>query len=116
MDITSLTESESDPEDHNVDPEYFLEKFRRALRDSVLKRFGTDQDSGQPAAVRGRKIVTSNVVNDKYYILATLLDPKLKTIPFEGNLQQTAAVHLNYFICFEQSRLLNFYYILQKVL
>ncbi len=82
--ITSHTESESDSEDHSEQPQTFLVKFRNGLRDSVLQRFGTDQESGQQVAARGRKIVTCNVVNDKYYVLATLLDPKLKTIPFEG--------------------------------
>lgn len=84
VEIQALTEPESDSEDNNQHPQNFLIRFKKNLRDSVMLRFGTHPDSGQVPG-RGRRIVTSNVVNDKFYILATVLDPKLKTIPFEGN-------------------------------
>jgi len=71
-----------------------LLNFKLELQASVLKRFGTSKLSAQETAEdkRDRRIVTLDVVNDEYFILATLLDPRLKTGPFEGVFEIFATV------------------------
>lgn len=64
-----------------------MESFKTQLKEFVKERFETKPDqtaaSVQDSDSRS-KIVTIDVFNDKLYILATLLDPRCKTIPFEG--------------------------------
>lgn len=61
--------------------------FKAELRRSVWQRFETNRESGQKVTgVTGadRNIVTCDVFNEKNYILATILDPRLKLLPFTG--------------------------------
>jgi hypothetical protein len=60
----------------------------------VKIRFSTEYNSLGVADAGGKihRIVTTNVFKDPNYILATLLDPRLKTSPFTGsNLYKTNA-------------------------
>lgn len=72
--------SENDEEDEEVS---FITSFKENLKQSVLQRFDTDH--GEAHKVIGRKIVTTDIFNDPFYILSTILDPRSKTVPFEGN-------------------------------
>lgn len=92
VEVPSHFESESESEESSNYPQSFLIQFKHRLRDSVVQRFGTTHNAGQG---KGRKIVTSDVLNDKFYIISTLLDPKMKTLPFEGSKQATA-IHFDF--------------------
>jgi len=53
----------------------------------VITRFGTAKEKGQKikdAYGNEKKIVAVDVFNDENYILATILDPRFKTFPFDG--------------------------------
>jgi hypothetical protein len=62
-----------------------LMNFKQDLVKSVKERFTTDKDSGEKVLNEkgnARQIVTINLPKIKSYILATLLDPRIKGTPF----------------------------------
>lgn len=61
-------------------------QFQKFLNDTVNIRFGTNYSTRGvvDAAGKTRKIVTVNVFKSKVYILAALLDPRVKLVPFQG--------------------------------
>jgi len=58
------------------------------LLDSVLSRFTTNQEKGEKVVVGGkqRRIVTADVLADETYVMAALLDPRIKPTPFKSKL------------------------------
>lgn len=62
--------------------------FRERLCNSVITRFTTKTgtDAEDPGQVINRRIVTYDILNNKNYVLASLLDPRIKTAPFKGTL------------------------------
>lgn len=78
--------------------------FKQALRKFVLARFETDRSKRQkvtiPLVVDKKsstfsadqeikcfdcpRRVAVDIFNHEYYVLATLLDPRIKTMPFDG--------------------------------
>lgn len=71
-DLNDVTFEEDEDEDvGNSLREHFIEQIKQ--------RFDTKSDQAS-----GRHIVTLDVFNNELYILSTLLDPRVKTLPFEG--------------------------------
>ncbi len=68
--------------DEDDDEGSYIRAFKEMLKQSVLQRFDTHH--GDALKAIGRKIVTTDIFNDPFYILATILDPRSKTVPFEG--------------------------------
>lgn len=64
-----------------------LTKFKKLLIESLLARFTTDKEGGEKVVEKDgktRNIFTINLFFQKSYILATVLDPRLKLRPFLG--------------------------------
>jgi len=64
-----------------------LTEFQSALCQSICNRFTNNKDIGEKIhdlTGKARRIVTVDVFNDPTYILATLLDPRIKVVPFNG--------------------------------
>lgn len=62
-----------------------VRKFKNSLFTSIMQRFVNDEaqvPSGSKK--RGRRIVVTNIYKNIDYILATLLDPRIRTTIFEG--------------------------------
>jgi len=72
-----------------------MHKFKENLLSSVITRFTTPPPpSGKRTAVRSlweenkiRHIVTVDIFHSEEYILAAVLDPRWKLIPFQGETQ-----------------------------
>ena len=83
----------ADAETVEVDPDLEfneqLVEFKNDLCNSVVNRFTTDKEKGGVVLNefgKKRNIVTVDVCNEHSYIMASLLDPRVKTVPFEGNI------------------------------
>ena len=68
---------------------HYLETFREALVHSFLTRFATSPDDagkrtevGTLSATGNRRIVTVHLFSSPIYLMATVLDPRIKTSPF----------------------------------
>lgn len=65
----------------------FLVQFRKKLLESITDRFTKDKEKGQNVVTEDgtiRRIKTVDVFHDLKYILATILDPRIKDAPFTG--------------------------------
>lgn len=61
--------------------------MKELLINAVTDRMTKDKEHGEfvkDAAGRTRNIVTSNIFSNEHFILATLLDPRIKMVPFQG--------------------------------
>ncbi|XP_035713793.1 uncharacterized protein LOC118438118 [Folsomia candida] len=66
--------------------------FKASLVTSVVQRFTTNKDRGERilnADGKTRNIVTIDAMSSKAYILAAVLDPRIKTLPFQGHANGT---------------------------
>jgi len=68
---------------------YFKEmsEFKQSLVHSVVNRFTTNKEKGEKVIdEKGkiRRIVTLDIFNEKAFVIASLLDPRIKTSIFEG--------------------------------
>ncbi|OXA47250.1 Zinc finger BED domain-containing protein RICESLEEPER 1 [Folsomia candida] len=76
--------------DEDLEPELIknLWDFKNALCESFITRFSHDMESDEPiinkATGKPRRIVTYNVMRNKNFILAALLDPRIKSVPFNN--------------------------------
>lgn len=82
LDEVEVNIDAGDDEPDEDSEQAFLKTFKIKLKTCLMQRFENDKSKGQK--VQGRNIVTTDIFNDKFYILATILDPRCKTIPFEG--------------------------------
>jgi hypothetical protein len=73
--------------------------FQKELCQAVVDRFTNDKEKGEKVfdkEGKARRIVTADIFHNKNYILASLLDPRIKDVPFLGNnYHLTAAAVLN---------------------
>lgn len=58
-----------------------ITEFKKAVLDCLICRF-----TSAPGSSSNRKIVTVDVLNNKNFILASLLDPRIKLVIFKGNI------------------------------
>jgi len=61
--------------------------FKDELKKCLLERFGYDKERNQKVigpSGKERRIVTLDIFHNPFYVLATLLDPRIKTVPFGG--------------------------------
>lgn len=78
--------------DEDLEPELIknLWDFKNALCESFITRFSHDMESDEPiinkATGKPRRIVTYNVMRNKNFILAALLDPRIKSVPFNSKI------------------------------
>jgi len=73
-----------------VKSELPVSDFKGKLITSLINRFTIDMAAGEKVVGSNgnfRRIITVNLVKRKPYILASLLDPRVKLKPFEGTLQ-----------------------------
>ena len=66
----------------NLDYVKDLKEFKDSIIHHLLLRFTT-----KPGTNTNKRIVTVDVMNNKNHIIATLLDPRFKQYPFEGNIK-----------------------------
>jgi hypothetical protein len=65
-----------------------LKNFKTGLCKSIIDRFTNDKEKGERiigSNGKNRQIVTVDIFHNSRYILAALLDPRIKTAPFLGN-------------------------------
>ncbi|ODM90229.1 Zinc finger BED domain-containing protein 4 [Orchesella cincta] len=83
--FTDYNDIEIDP---NLEEYDELVKFREELRHCVVRRFETNKSNGQKVLDQDEnetRLVGIDVFNNQFYLLATVLDPRLKLKIFEGN-------------------------------
>lgn len=72
--------------------------FRNKLVDAIMHRFALSGEDGSPT----RKFAV-NIFDTKEYIIASLLDPRVKTAPFESKMKTQPWLGLQ-LICFHLIR------------
>lgn len=87
LDDFTILPAEEEDEDDPIPAK--VEEFKQCLKDIMLIRFGRDKDCTVPIPHPSKpggtwKIKTFNVFRNRTYTLAALLDPRVKTIPFQG--------------------------------
>jgi len=64
-----------------------IKNFQEKLLSSIFQRFTVNKERGEQnldSNGRPARFFSTNVMNDETYILATLLDPRIKQVPFQG--------------------------------
>lgn len=67
---------------------HHLTNFKGATVKALVDRFTTDKDKGEKvmnANNTPRNIVTLDLFSNKLYVIASILDPRVHTLPYDGN-------------------------------